>query len=257
MNLNAILSAIQHGQTIQKTVIADGWYQGRTAFGGLSTAIAYRAASVIEDGLPPLQSAQVAFTGPLAGEVEVRATMLRRGRSTAFVQTMIESEAGVGHTGTFVFMAPRESHVQYEGLQRPDFPAIPGDSDVRSGPSEFFTGKLQYPDKRLTLGQNNPYLGNWHRFIDRDGLDPLAQILCIGDALPPSSMGLMKEKGMVSSLNWQVNILNNAPQTKDGWWFVDSRTHHAQNGASSQFMSVWNSDREPVMTGMQSVAIYS
>lgn len=257
MNLHAILNAIQHGRETQKTVIADGWYQGRTAFGGLSTAIAYRAASVIEQDLPPLQSAQVAFTGPLAGEVAVRARMLRRGRSTAFVQTEIESEAGIGHSGTFVFMTPRESHVRYEGLPRPDFPPIPDDAQARSGPLEYFTGKLQYPDKRLTLGQDNPYLGNWHRIIDRDGLDPLAQILCIGDALPPSSMGLMKEKGMVSSLNWQINILDNKPQTGDGWWFVDSRTHHALNGASSQYMSVWNSDRKPVMTGMQSVAIYS
>lgn len=245
------------GQNRHKTVIGDGWYQGRTAYGGLSTAIAYHAASLVEDSLPPLQSAQVAFVGPLAGEVEVRATMLRRGRNTAFVQTEIESEAGIGHTGTFIFMAPRDSHVEYEGLPRPTFPPIPEEENRRSGPPEFFTGKMQYPEKRLTLGKNDPYLGNWHRLIDRDGIDPVAELLCMGDALPPSAMGLMTEKGMVSSMNWQVNLLTDAPATEDGWWFVESRTHHAANGASSQYMSVWNSEGEPVMTGMQSVAIFS
>ena len=256
MTLREILNSIPSGSTSALTTIADGWYQGRTAYGGLSTAIAYHAAAGIEPDLPPLQSAQVAFVGPLAGEVEVRAKMLRRGRNTAFVQTEVESEAGIGHTATFIFMAPRESHVSFEGLTRPEFPEIPSDDAVRSGPPEYFTGKIQYPNKRLVLGKNMPYLGNWHRLTDRDGVDPVTELLLMGDVLPPSAMGLMTEQGMVSSMNWQVNLLTGQPTTKDGWWFVESRTHHAENGASSQYMSVWNSDQKPMMTGMQSVAIF-
>lgn len=85
----------------------------------------------------------------------------------------------------------------------------------------------------------------------------MAELICIGDALPPSAMGLMREKGMVSSMNWQLNILTDTPATKDGWWFLDSQTHHAAHGASSQYMTVWNSAGDPVMTGMQSVAIFA
>ena len=84
----------------------------------------------------------------------------------------------------------------------------------------------------------------------------MAELICIADALPPSVMGLMSEKGMVSSMNWQINMLTDSPATKNGWWFLTSETHHAANGASSQYMTVWNSEREAVMTAMQSVAIF-
>lgn len=257
MTLATDLAQFTPGAPSHKVTIAPHWHQGRTSYGGFSTVLAYRAASLLAPDLPPLNSTQIAFVGPLAGEVEVRAKILRRGRNTAFVQTEIESEAGIGHTGTFIFAAQRESHVAHESLPRPDFPAIPVEADIRSGPVEFFTSQMQYPDKRLVLGLNTPRLANWHRLTERDGIDPVAELLCIGDALPPSVMGVMTEKGMVSSMNWQVNMLTADPQTEDGWWFLDSVTHHAAHGASSQYMSVWNSEGEPVMTAMQSVALFA
>jgi hypothetical protein len=131
-------------------------------------------------------------------------------------------------------MARRQSHVEFEGLPRPDFPPIPDDANTRSGPPEFFTHNMDYPEKRLILGQNKARLANWHRLKAHEGLDPIANLICMGDALPPSTMGLMQKEGMISSINW----------------------HHAAHGASSQYMTVWNSDGEPMMTGMQSVALF-
>jgi acyl-CoA thioesterase len=115
---------------------------------------------------------------------------------------------------------------------------------------------MQYPEKRLELGQSTDRLASWHRFTKYEGLDPVAELLCIGDALPPSAMGLMTQKGMVSSMNWQVNMLTDQPATRDGWWYLESQTHHAANGASSQYMTAWNAEGKAVMTGMQSVAIF-
>ena len=45
--------------------IPSDWLQGRTAYGGLSSALALHAAQGIEPDLPPLRSAQIAFIGPL------------------------------------------------------------------------------------------------------------------------------------------------------------------------------------------------
>lgn len=256
MNLKSLLAGFAPGATSHSISIPPSWHQGRTSYGGLSSVLAYQAAKLADADLPPLQSAQIAFVGPLAGEVEVTAKVLRRGKNTAFVQSEIRSEDGVGLSCTFIFMNRRHSHLDYEGLARPDFPAIPTADNVRSGPPEFFTGHMQYPDKRLELGLATNKLASWHRFAEHDGLDHIAELLCIGDALPPSAMGLMTEKGMVSSMNWQINMLTDTPMTKDGWWYLESETHHAGNGASSQYMTAWNSDGMPVLTGMQSVAIF-
>jgi acyl-CoA thioesterase len=256
MNLAAILARFEPGAASHHIAIPPSWHQGRTSYGGLSSVLAYQAAKLASDDLPPLQSAQIAFVGPLAGEVEVSATLLRRGKNTAFVKADISGAEGVGLSCTFIFMNRRQSHLDYEGLPRPEFPRIPTPENVRSGPPEFFTGHMQYPDKRLELGLATNRLASWHRFSEHKGLDPIAELICIGDTLPPSAMGLMTQKGMVSSMNWQINMLTDTPSTKDGWWYLESETHHASNGASSQYMTAWNSDGEPVLTGMQSVAIF-
>lgn len=257
MNLASLLAQFVPGATPHKISIPPSWHQGRTAYGGLSSVLAYQAAKLAADDLPPLQSAQIAFVGPLAGEVEVTAHILRRGKNTAFIQSDIKGADGVGLTCNFIFMNRRESHLDYANIPAPSLPPVPSPDTVRSGPPEFFTGHMQYPDKRLALGLATNRLASWHRLTEHEGLDHIAELICIGDALPPSAMGLMTEKGMVSSMNWQINMLTDVPTTENGWWYLSSETHHAANGASSQYMTVWNTRGEAVLTGMQSVAIFA
>jgi Thioesterase-like superfamily len=256
MNLPDILAQMNAGDSRHHITIPTTWHQGRTSYGGLSAVLAYRAASLAADDLPPLLSGQIAFSGPLSGAVEISTSILRRGRNSAFIKSEIATGSEIGLSCTFVFMARRESHIDYEGMTRPDFPPIPEEGATRSGPPEFFTHNMEYPDKRLVLGQNKARLANWHRLREREGLDPVADLICMGDALPPSTMGLMQKEGMISSINWQFNLLTDAPSTENGWWYLESETHHAGHGSSSQYMTVWNSAGEPVMTGMQSVALF-
>ncbi len=230
--------------------------QGRTSYGGLSAALAHYCARTSVDDCPPLRSAQIAFAGPLAGQTTISCELLRRGRNTAFVETRTASQTGIGLACNFIFMNPRDSMIEYCDIPAADFGPPPTEPDVRHGPPEFFTHHMDYPEKRLELGQGTAKLMQWHRLRERGGLDPITEMLCVGDALPPSAMGLMTKPGNVSSMNWQVNILTDTPQTDNGWWLLESATHHAHAGASSQYMTVYNSDRQPVMTGMQSVALF-
>jgi acyl-CoA thioesterase len=257
MNLKSLLNQFSSDTQSHLVQIPANWHQGRTAYGGISAVLAYQAAKLAFKDLPPLQSAQIAFVGPLSGSVEIAASVLRRGRNTAFVESKISGEGGIGLSCTFIFMTQRDSHLDFSGLPKPDFPPLPNEDELRNGPPEFFTQNMHYSGTRLTLGQGTPKIAGWHRLIEREGLDTIAELLCIGDALPPSAMGLMTEKGMVSSMNWQVNMLSANPATTSGWWYLESETHHAANGASSQYMTAWNSDGEAVMTGMQSVAIFA
>jgi hypothetical protein len=59
--------------------IADDWLQGRTAYGGLTSAIAPAAARGVSADLPPLRSGQLSMIAPLAGRIEARARLLRQG----------------------------------------------------------------------------------------------------------------------------------------------------------------------------------
>lgn len=256
MNLAQTLASLVPTDAGWTVSIPACWMQGRTSYGGLSSALAHHAARLTVPDAPPLRSAQVAFVGPLAGEVTISTDLLRRGRNTAFVEVKIRSTEGLGFIGTFIFMSKRESKIDFEGVHRPEVAPPPAEGTTRSGPPEFFTSQMEYPEKRLELGMNTPRLANWHRFAKRDGLDAMTELLAIGDGLPPSAMGLMDIAGPVSSMNWQVNLLTDAPVTENGWWLLESVTHHAHHGAASQYMTVWNSRLEPVMTAMQSVALF-
>lgn len=236
------------------TEIPANWLQGRTAYGGLSSALALAAAKQVEPDLPPLRSAQIAFVGPLAGPVTVTATKLRRGRNAAFIQSDIVGEAGLGLRATFVFMARLDSAVAHDGTARAGHAPPPEEATLYTGPKEHFTGNFNFFDLKDAAGPTQ-WL-RWGRLIDRDGLDREVELMAMGDALPPAAFKLFARMTPLSSLTWQLNLLQPAPETQDGWWLLDAQTDSARDGYSSQTMRMWAADGTLVAEGMQGVAIF-
>ena len=257
MNFAQITEQFDHGARAHDIAIPANWLQGRTAFGGLSAALGYHAASIIEDALPPLKSAQIAFSGPLSDRVQIHSKMLRRGRNSAFVRVEVSSDGETGLACVFAFMADRDSKYAHRDMDRSDLPPLPDETDLRSGPPEFFTSNFEYAHSRGTMQTGEPQVGAWYRLKERDGIDPVAELLLLGDALPPASFGLMDGHTNFSSLAWQANMVSNAPQTRGGWWYVHSDTGYIANGNSSEYMCLYNSDGMAVLNGTQSVAIFS
>ena len=239
-----------------RATIPTDWLQGRTSYGGLSAALALHAAMLAEPDLPPLRSAQVAFIGPLSGEVRVTATKLRRGRNAAFIQADLVSEAGLGFRATFVFMAALPSTAALDEAPRATHTPPPADANLYTGPDGFFTGNFNFYDHKDGTGPAE-WL-RWARLRDRTGLHPMVEMMAIGDALPPGALKLFgKQMVPVSSLNWQINFLTTDPKTDDGWWLLHAKAEIARDGNSSQRMTIWNAAGEPIAEAMQAVAIFA
>ncbi len=236
--------------------VPDNWLQGRTAYGGFSTALALVAAQRSDADLPPLRSAQVAFVGPLAGPITLRARRLRRGRNAAFVGVDIESEAGLGLRATFVFMREAESRYDYATGRAPDF-AIPGpDTPTFNGNAGVpFSRNFEMLDRRDGTGSAEGL--RWARLVDGAGLDPTVALMALADCLPPAALKLVGAPVPLSSLTWLVNLTTPAPATRDGWWLLRAETDYLRGGSSSQTMAIWNADGTPVAQQMQSVAIFA
>lgn len=250
-----ILAAASRTATGFTATIPPDWMQGRTAFGGLSAALALQAALDLEPDLPPLRSAQIAFIGPLAGDVAVTATRLRRGRNAAFLQSDVISDAGLGLRATFVFMAPLASATAHDETPRASAAAPAPDAKLYTGPETFFTGNFNFHDPKADLGPAE-WL-RWARLRARDGLHPMVELMTIGDALPPAAFKLAQDRPTpLSSLNWQINLVAPEPVTQDGWWLLHARADRARDGYSSQRMTIWNAAGEPVAEAMQGVAIF-
>ncbi|MBX3594195.1 thioesterase family protein [Sphingomonas sp.] len=253
-SLPQLLAGVQRTDDGFATEIPSNWLQGRTAYGGLSTALALAAAKQIEPDLPPLRSAQIAFIGPLAGPVTVTATKLRRGRNAAFIQADIASQAGLGLRTSFVFMAAMDSAIDHDAVPTTTYAPPAADAALYTGPADFFTGNFNFYDLKDRAGPTQ-WL-RWGRLVERDGLDPEIELMVMGDALPPAAFKLFEKATPLSSLTWIVNILTPRAATRDGWWLLDARTDRAQGGYSSQSMRMWDADGRPVAEGMQGVAIF-
>lgn len=240
-----------------RTVVPDNWLQGRTAYGGWSSALALHVAMMSDVDLPPLRSAQVAFIGPLAGTITLRARRLRRGRNAAYVGVEIESEAGLGLSATFVFMTERASVVDHAIAATPAFPAPqPGDTVYPGVRGVAFTQNFEFLDRRDDSVGAAEWL-RWARLVARDGLDPMVELVAIADCLPPAALKLVGGFAPVSSMTWLLNLTAPAPVTRDGWWLLRADTGYARGGSSSQPMAIWNADGTRIAEGLQSVAVFA
>ena len=255
-SLPATLAALEPVEGGWRGAVPDTWLQGRTAYGGFSAALALHAAQVSETDLPPLRSAQVAFIGPLSGAVTIRAQRLRRGRNAAFIQADVESEAGLGLRATFVFMGPVESKVAYQQSTPPAFDKPDGQSTTFSGKAPFFTQNFEFLDRRDDNVGPAEWL-RWVRLTERDGLDPMVELIAVADCLPPAAFRLLGGPAPVSSMTWILNVLGPQPRTEDGWWLLRANTDYAVAGSSSQLMGIWNAAGEAIAEQMQSVALFA
>lgn len=254
-SLPELLADMAWTDTTARLVVGDGWLQGRTAYGGLSAALALGAVLQRWTDLPPLRSAQIAFVGPLAGELEIVPTLLRRGRTAAFVQVDIRASDALGLRAAFVFMHAQDSHVRLDAPRLPAAELPPMGAPLQPPPTLAFAHRFELRDTGLEQ-DGVARLARWARLRERDGLDPMVELLAIGDVLPPAAMRLFQKPGPISSMTWQLNTLVDRPETDNGWWLARADADHALAGSSSQTMSVWSRDGRQVASAMQSVAIF-
>ena len=259
MGLADLLSNAEPREDGFALAIPESWHQGRTAYGGLSAAISLAAAQKLGGDLPPLRSAQVSFVGPLYGEVEVRAQVLRRGRNATWIRSDILRNGEVGLAAAFVFMGAIDSAVSIDDRAAPAGLITP--EDARAVPTERSPVFLQnHFDVRFALprgeGPKRAETCWWVRLREHARLDPMVHLLACADGSPPAVLPFLPPRAPVSSMTWQCNLLDPAPATRDGWWLLRAASDHAENGGASDMIDLWNADGAPVVASMQSVAVF-
>ena len=242
--------------------VPENWAQGRTAYGGFSAAMLLDAARRGQGDLPPLRSALINFTAPVSGQPVVGTELLRQGRNVTTINARARDGQAVTAQGTFSFGAAQDSHVS-AGCPAPEA-GRPEDTEpflpphVPRPPARFFENF----DVRLIAG-HRPFVGAdrghtrvWARHHDVESRDTIEGLLCIADLLPPAVFPMLTRIGPNSSMNWICNFLSERPDTRDGWWMIETDLTAAQDGYSSQVMRIWNTDGDLVVEGMQSVIVF-
>ncbi|MGA9796247.1 MAG: thioesterase family protein [Rhizomicrobium sp.] len=256
-----LMARIAKDGDVFRATLSDDWLQGRTAYGGLSAALCLEAALRSVPDLPPLRSAQFTFIGPAAGPLTVTPTVLRRGKSSVFMGADLAGEGGLATRAVLCFGVARPSAVAYQSLPMPRAEAI-------AGSAPFFDDKptitfQQHFESRMAGGarpftpEEVPEYLIWFRHRDENAREGLVPLIALADAPPPASMVMFRAPAPISTMTWTVDILSDRPATRDGWWLVRSSTETAHQGYSTQAMTVWNAQGEPVIAARQNVAIFA
>lgn len=218
--------------------------------------MAYEAARGVDGGLPPMRSAQIAFVGPVGDDLHAQATILRRGKSSAFVEARVMSDGELALLGTFLFMTERPSPVRLAAPEAPDAPTPDVAAPAMLGKGPACRSQLEYRHAASAEDRGKPELSRWVRLRERDGIDPVTELLLIADAVPPGILPLFEVPPMASSANWTVHLHGSQIDTQDGWWLVRTKAEAAMGGISSQNMAVWNRVGNAVLTGSQTVSFF-
>lgn len=239
------------------TLPAEGWMQGRTLYGGASALVAYTAAVRAFPDLPPLRAAQIGFIGPVGPDVAIRVEMIRQGRNVATVRSELVVDGTTSLSAMLVFGTEREPNALHPAPKVEPWPGTPEENEaLPPPPAGHFISNYEIRRAQDTSGPGNPLVRRWFRLREETGLDPVSNMILIGDTLPPGSMRAMQRQGPLSSINWSLNILDPQAKTRDGWWLAETASDHADHGYSSERLRLWNADGTLVMVGQQAAAIF-
>ena len=242
--------------------LPDNWTQGRTAFGGLTSALLAAAIANDNPDLPPLRTAQINFVGPAMDKLRVSHDLLRRGKNNVTFYGKLDSEAGPGSHGFFTYGVQRQlpEELNYP-IKKVD--VQPDEAEPFFPRTEGAPSFLQNLDRRWVSGprflegSDNPDMLFWARLSDPKSWDQgLLPLIILADT-PPAAFGFLTQQiRALSSINWHINMLSDDLTTQDGWWLMRSATQFVKDGYISQLIEVWNSDGKRVMDALQMQALF-
>jgi acyl-CoA thioesterase len=246
------------GDGFVATPTAD-WMQGRTAYGGLSTALALRACELAVPGLPPLRCGQVAFIGPAAGELRMAPRLLRQGKSVTYIACDVEAQGAVALRALFAFGGARESAYR-ASAPRPAELKAPDDCPPlwSGGMGPAFAQHLSQRLAGPLLPMSGAERGDLLLWVKH--AEPVtpgqAALVAMGDALPPASFTRFTEPAMISTMTWSFDLFEPERADGSGWLLLRSTDDEVGDGYAGQDMAMWDETGRPLMRGRQSVAIF-
>lgn len=243
-DLPEILGALRDNAS-NETRFSETWTQGRSAYGGLSAALATTA---MAKGLDlPMRSLMVSFIAPIpAGEVSVNVRPQRQGKNVAQLGAEVIADGNLCLQAMGVFGKARDA-ISVAPADR--FDPLPRDQGVSIDKARRLPAFLQYfegswagggipfsgkPDRKLHL---------WAKHRCDMNEFPAEKIVAIADIPPPVVLSHFSEPPVpASSLTWSLEFLVPPAEIESEWFYLEFTLEAAAEGYTQQSGRIFTED---------------
>lgn len=244
-DLQDILGGLENSSN-NITQFSEHWTQGRSAFGGLSTAFAVTAMRKELAQAQSIRSLMVSFIAPIAaGEVTVNAEVLRRGNNVTQCSASVYSQGQISLQAMAAFGNPREAYNPPSAPNRilPDRnTGIAFSEHAKRLPLFLQNFEGYWIDGGIPFSGNyKPFLKLWARHKQDVSRFPIEKLVSIADIPPPVLLSHFdKPPVSASSLSWSLEFVI-APETILGeWFYLEFEVNAAANGYSQQSGKIYD-----------------
>lgn len=243
--------------------IDDSWLQGRTAFGGLSSALVTQAMRQEVAADRRLRALSVSFVGPApVGEHQVALRQLRSGGSVTHMQGDLLCSGEVATAVSAAYGKDRQSSIVVEGPSLPEGITSPEQGLTLPFVEGLTPAFTQHFDMVLASGHlplsggDSADFSMWLRFREATAMTESA-LIALADAPPMPGLNMISPPGVGSSLSWYLEFPEAlAAEPGEGWWYLDYRSQAGSHGYFSNYATIWSPAGRAVMFSRQVATVF-
>lgn len=242
--------------------VADGWQQGRGAFGGVVIAAMIRAAlAERDDNTQPLRALTATLCAPVVVEpAEVSVELLRAGNNTTTLVARVTQADEVRAHATALFGRRRVADGDWSRLEAPDIGDWRG-ADVASLPEPLaprFAQHFEYRPREgfpFTGGQEAKVCG-WIRPRRPGEQRDAAYLAACMDAYWPAPFATFDRPRPMATISFSMEFLGGWDGLDaDAPLFYRSNSPVASDGYAAEFRELWGHDGRLMALNQQTFCI--
>lgn len=244
--------------------LPDNWGQGRTAFGGITAGFLHYALSQVVDGDRSLRAYHTNFVGPVSFNTPFTLVVekLRSGRNMSqylakFVQngsvcTCVQACFGVSRDSK-ITINKLPSHSMKLPKKAKFIPQIPKVTPKFFRHYELAIEQGQIP---FSWSKHSHYHG-WMRFKQPVAQFNYTHFISLIDAWPPAVIQQLKLPAPVSTVSWDIEMIQPLEITTDNPWFAyQVETKLANGGYAHTEATIWDDKERVVALSRQTIAVF-
>jgi acyl-CoA thioesterase len=252
----------------ESSVIDSSWGQGRTLFGGLSSAIALKKAESLLPDNRPLRSLAVNFSGQCLADTPISLSeqVLSNGKSISQINTQVIQNERIVTQVCACFGIERESEIDISAPikelpvlgENQRFNYVKGLTPEFVKHFEFEYCKGQFPFSNSPKNE----LAGWMRFKESGDTFSDSHLIALIDAWPPTVLQKLKSLAPCASVSWNIEIVQPLSQLKtrldsDTWLYYEAVIKQAHHGYAHTEASIYSPDGTLLALSRQLIAVYA